>query len=531
MPGFKDWELPQRYREFIFGRWAAVASLVVLWTFNFLWYSGFTFKTLMGDDLWRWLTFSDPQVLRRIIVPPGDKYRPLLDLFQYPLFKVFSANYQSWLFFNTLLNCVVIAALFLLVRRLAKGDSLVAFAAAFVYITSRFAFYSVLQVWGEMESLGLLLMLLMLHAALSYVERPRLGPGLWISALYFVTIFTDERYIVLLPFILLLFWLAEKPEGTSKWALMGLGALPLVLNVFVKKVVFNLHYLSGVEGRPITFSPMQIVQFTKDALLNVLWVSVGDSSQLGVSAQNVALGRTFVIFTIIAIVVGTIAVAWVRTIGHEDADERKREVRGAILWGVLFASLLISSAVTFRQELRWFTAAFVVLMVYFFYLYSKLHTGWTVKYGLLALLLVLVFSTDVYYRSFLHDIYYFYSQQMADSALAQTYGTYGPSIEDYSIYLDKQAGLDWILADGNFLAPYVGTNYNKVHWMDNRDDANWAGMDRSKVLFYRLDWPNRKLVNVTDELLASHPATGVPAPVTPAVAPIPTQSQLATSAK
>lgn len=507
MSAWSDRELPERYRKLVTGRTAAIVSLLVLIVVNFRWYSGFTFKNLMGDDLWRWLTFTDPHVLGRIVAPTGDKYRPLLDLFQYPLFKLFSANWQAWLLFNTAFNCVIIVTLFLLVRRVTKGDSLIAFGATLVYITSRFAYYSVLQVWGNMEALGLLFTLLILHVAVSYWRRPRAGLGLAIAGLYFIVIFTDERYVVLLPFILLLFLLAEKPERISKWALMGIAVLPLALNIFLKKVVWRLQYLVGPGGAPIVWTPMQTLQFTKNALANMFWVSAGDPGQLGVTAAQVTVGRNFEFFSIAAIMIFS-AIFAIIAITREDAEQRRAELKIAALWAVLFGSLLVSSAVAYHQEPRWFTSTFVVLMVYFSYLYAKVHFPWLVKYGVFVALVALIVSADLCYRAYLPNVYFYYSQQMADSAVQATYGTYGRAITDYSLYIDQNGGLDWVLADGSFLAPYVGDDYHKkVHMVGSFNDVPWSTIDRSRALFFRLDWPSRTVLNITQQELASHPST------------------------
>lgn len=505
-------EQPDRYSRFVTSKVTAAVSLLVLFAVDFWWYSGIPFKTLMGDDMWRWLTFSDPAVLTRIIAPTGDKYRPLVDLFQYPLFKLFSADYQAWLHFNIVFNLLIIATLFLLVRRVTKGDSLFAFAASLLYITTRFAYYSVLQVWGNMEALALLFTLLIVHIAISYYQKPRGSLGAWIIVLYFAAIFTAERYVVLLPFIMLLFFLAERPQRVSKWVLIGIAVLPLAFNIVLKKFVWHLTYLVGPNGEPIVWSPLQVLQFLKNAFANLGWISAGEPSQVMITAAQVPLARTAVIFATLALVIGVVIAAVVHIV-REDSETHARELKIAALWATLFLSLVLSSAIAFHQEIRWFATSFVILFVYFFYLFAKVRWNAFIKYGIVALLLVLAVSTDLYFRSQLPRLYFYYSQQMADSALDATYGRYGKDLTRYTIYFDQSDALGWVLADGNFLAPYVGESYqHKVHLVSSFDAVPWAQIDRADTRFLRLDWDKRTISDVTAETLASHPATAAPGP-------------------
>jgi hypothetical protein len=174
-----------RYRALVTGRVSAVLSLLALFAVNFLWFSTFSFRTIMGDDLGAWSFFTGhPSFSELFLNGSGGKYRPVTNLVQYVLFQAFSGDYRSWVTFNIILNCVVAAVLFLLIRRLAKGDNVIALLGGLLYVTSRFSYYNILQLNGVMEALSLLFLVLIMYVTVRFYEDSRLWPGFALAGLY-----------------------------------------------------------------------------------------------------------------------------------------------------------------------------------------------------------------------------------------------------------------------------------------------------------------------------------------------------------
>ena len=51
------------------------------------------------------------------------------------------------------------------------------------------------------------------------------------------------------------------------------------------------------------------------------------------------------------------------------------------------------------------------------------------------------------------------------------------------------------------LSPYLGSGYRKIEWVDSFESFNAATVDPSRSVFLRLDWPQRRLVDVTGQVL------------------------------
>ena len=145
--------------------------------------------------------------------------------------------------------------------RVARRDLLIAFAAALLFITSRFSYYNVFQVMGTMEALGMLLLVLILYASVTYVRRHARWPGFVLVGLFLLISLTHERYLALFPFLVLLVIL----KGRSSWRVrafeLALLCVPPVLNVVLKRFVFATSVMMGTGGQELGFDPAGILKF------------------------------------------------------------------------------------------------------------------------------------------------------------------------------------------------------------------------------------------------------------------------------
>ncbi|QGQ98470.1 hypothetical protein EHS13_28110 [Paenibacillus psychroresistens] len=72
--------------------------LISLFIINFMWFfkMGSHFHVLMGDDLAAWNSFEQGTsfLSKALLNTDGQKYRPVWNLIQYVLFKLFNSKYQ-----------------------------------------------------------------------------------------------------------------------------------------------------------------------------------------------------------------------------------------------------------------------------------------------------------------------------------------------------------------------------------------------------------------------------------------------------
>lgn len=160
-------------------RVALLAGVACVIAVALLWYGTFPRVILMGDDallvysvLHGQYALDLPHVFGLVI---AQKYRPVFHLILgliVPVFRTNFAAYEALNLFVELLNAAVLAGI---VYVLGRRNVLLAFAAAIAFVVCRFGYYNVIQLFGLMEGLGVLFMLLtVFDAARSYGESARI---------------------------------------------------------------------------------------------------------------------------------------------------------------------------------------------------------------------------------------------------------------------------------------------------------------------------------------------------------------------
>jgi hypothetical protein len=231
------------------------------------------------------------------------------------------------------------------------------------------------------------------------------------------------------------------------------------------------------------------------------WVNAGPDYLSGIAFWRMgAMWQALVLIIFVALLA---IVIWMlaRNLRIKDPVVRRRELRGFVLWSVLFVSLLLAASITIRQEYRWLYAPFVVMLAYFCYQYARLPMRAVLRYGALAVICILAVSADGYYKVNESNVFFMSAEAAADSAYDATMGAYGQGMRDHTMYVENTRDIHWIFGEDLFLSPYLGTDYRKIVWVDSFAQIDPATIDRAKSLFFRMDWSQNRLVDVTHEVL------------------------------
>jgi hypothetical protein len=416
-----------------------------------------------------------------------DKYRPVTNLVQYVLFQAFSSDYRSWVAFNTVLNFVIVAVLFLLIRKLTGGDSIIALFGGLLYVTSRFSYYNILQINGVMEALCLLFLVLIMYATVKFYMDSSRWAGLALPGLYLLITLTHERYLALLPFLLLVPLLRESLSRRSKAGLMALMCAPFVLNVVLKQFVLGSRLLMGTENQAIAFHPSQVAGFVAAGLKNMVWVNTGPDSLSGIPFWRMDATWQALIVVICMVLLAIVIWMTARALRTRNHAQGGRELRGFVLWSVLFLSLLLAASITIRQEFRWLYAPFVVLIAYFCYQYARLPMRAALRYGVLMILCILAVSVDGYYKANERGVFFMGWQAGADAAYDLTMGKYGQGMRDRTLYVESASGLAGTFGGGLLLDPYLGRDYHGIVWVDSIARIDPATIDQRTAVFMWVD--------------------------------------------
>lgn len=171
--------------------------------FGFFINRGVELKGLYMDDLYLWSCYGE-QSFREFVFPMGGtRFRFVFYLAAW-LELFFLGNHVTWMVpFNIVLNSIIAWSLYRIFVKVSSGRKFVSLALAAAYLLSRMSYYQIGQFYGLMESLGLWAAVGLLYGVYVYVNEKRASAYFWANGLYFLASFIHERYMVLLPVLLL----------------------------------------------------------------------------------------------------------------------------------------------------------------------------------------------------------------------------------------------------------------------------------------------------------------------------------------
>lgn len=495
----KTIELQKYLDGIVYSSKVSPVFITALFILNIMWFYDIRFHTMMGDDLYCWFRMGNKTSFWEAFTDASaNKYRPVLDVIHFILFKLFSYNYQLFFYFNILLNYVVIFALYKLVQKISNQNNVIAFVIAIIYLTSRFSYYNILQLYGIMEAVCLFLLLLIINFSVDFMRTGKLNSACYFLGINLIIVFTHERYIALIPFLVLILLFNDSIKGMQKKILLLSVFIPLLLNFLLKKLVFHSRFLEGTLYVPLEFNPLSIVKFLLAGFLTIIGINAGPTFMNGISFKDVNTLTNMVIGTIISLFI-FITVLIVFRCRKLDLSKRKKELKIAFLWGVLFFSLLLAASIAIIQEIRWLYAPFLVFLSYFSYQFSRISLHPIAKYAVLSLLCFFVVRNDMYYKTFLPNVFFITARKIADSVYDETIKKYGTVIKNYTVYIEKNQELDWPLLGSLFFAPYLGDTSFTVNYVDDVRKIRLNKKDMGNVLIFKLDG-RRKLKNITEEV-------------------------------
>ena len=160
-------------------------------------------KGLYMDDLYLWSCYGNQSFTEYVFPMGSSRFRFLFYLASW-LELFFIGGHVEWMVpFNIILNTGIAYSIYRMAVSFSDGRRIISFAVGILYLSSRMAYYQIGQFYGLMESLALWAALGILWFLYRYVNEKKTGAFLMANLLYFVVSFIHERYMALLPLLLL----------------------------------------------------------------------------------------------------------------------------------------------------------------------------------------------------------------------------------------------------------------------------------------------------------------------------------------
>lgn len=466
--------------------WIAFAAVAVL---NVVWFSSFSGRSLMGDDLQLLLESRSggyaSSLVGALTQTAVDKYRPVLTVVLALLTDGLGADFSAYRRVNLSVQVLNVGLVGLLAWRLSSGSWLVTASAMVMVTVSRFNTYFVLQVFGLMEGMALaflLGMLLSVHIAWQSRSRRPLAAAL---ACYFLTVFTHERFIVVGGFLVVAILVMPVAFRSLLRRISVAAAAPAIAlsNIAVKAWVLDTHYFTGVGGERVGFTPGETGTFMMRGLMNLLGFNTGPGYLSGRNMHSLGgLGLGLGLALTLPILILVLALAARDWPGIRQASWPL--LRKYLLAASLFVPLLLSASITFRQEYRWLYAPFVVLVLGVSWMLGHVPRPGPVR--ALAALGVLAASVTVdgYYRRHVENTYFFSGLRTVDAVRARVLDSHPGELDTTTVFIITNGDPvveNFYLHGGDFFEVYAPPADADIRLVPSLEAARLAQTERPKV--------------------------------------------------
>lgn len=354
-----------------------LAFVVAVPIIVFLYFLKWKTYVIYGDDLHSYINHERFNTLWQKLNMPVfySKYRPVHGLVSHTLIEIFHKHTGGYFLFNISIQTLNAFLFAMLVNLFLKSPFLSLLLGLLIGL-SRFAFFNVTQLLngGALEGLAMTFFLLMLF----FVTRVLLQQDrtasqkqrdmIWVLVFANLGLYTHERYIMLIPFVLLLILLHPGMRFFSvkqKAVFSLIGIASVFLNVAIKKYVFSLSFMSGTGGRPIDLSFSSMFGFLTEGVLSIFQVNYGPEYLIGIKFTALPVFDKILVFLLLASFI-TILFKYLKKVYKAFLLKQKEEIAFFTIFlslGVLFFLFLAPAIITIRLEQRWLQASFSIFIL------------------------------------------------------------------------------------------------------------------------------------------------------------------------
>ena len=487
----------------------------------YLYYYWLRTQTIYGDDLFVYNYYGEPDISKHF--DNGStllKFRPVNVAAIKAILALFNKDIYQYYIFNVLMQAINVV-LFVRICNLYLRSIYLSCLASLVLAVSRFNYFNISQLYngGALETLAMTFFLCslfcMLKSQIVAADRPKQAFTLLLSGLAFanLSLYTHERYIVILPFIMLCVLLpALRVVGVNRRLLVAaIAILSMGANYAIKKYIFHLDFFTGTGNTHIAFSFHDSIFYLKDALLSILLINSGPEHLVG--TPFLSLWGIIKVFAIIPLtcIVAIFTAYFITSLRHRNRGSDVARSQNVLLLqlSALFLLCLIPAIVTIRLEQRWLQASLSVFMLMTVIAINAIpfKNNWK-KALCLSIFVFLFLAVDAnYLATGVRDIYLYGAQNKARLfKQAIINGVIKPNTSKIYVFEkhkneNDENELGWILAKGYFFC-YYGQNMKNIAFVDSSDQQNKNNRtisnisDKEQVIYVE-----EKVIDITKKYL------------------------------
>ena len=234
---------------------------------------GIQIKGLYMDDLYFWSCYGEQSFVEYVFPMGSTRFRFLYYLAAWLEMAVVRNHVALFVPINILLNAALSWYLYSIGWRLSRAKAIGFFTGA-MFLASRMAYYQIGQVLGLMETMALWMAVSILWNLYRYINEENRENGFYFaSLLYFGVCFVHERYMALLP-LLILALIIKKCKKISLWfsTVLSFGLVQLIRAFTIGSVL-----PAGTGGTQVadTLNIQQAIKFAFSQAAYVFGINAG----------------------------------------------------------------------------------------------------------------------------------------------------------------------------------------------------------------------------------------------------------------
>ena len=323
--------------------------------------SFFNQKSFYGDDLTEYLSFKELNFFEYIF-SSKTRFRPITNLFIYFEYLICGRNTNAVYVYNIIMFAITATFFGYMIKSLSKSF-FITIITTILFVISRFSWYNITQVIGQMENVSLIILFLIFIFLNKYLQE-RKDKYFYISLiLYQIILLCHERYFVLIA-PLILFYLIKASDNSRKAFFSLCILMVFTLYTFFKTTVLHMNFAADTGGNNnVSIEIKDLIINSFNSFLNVLGIPLSKDYLVGTTFdmmeiwdQNITLIVTILFsFTFILSIMFIIY----------DLQNKKLNDAFDISFFIILAmgALIASVSASHRIEMRFLFSSYSLLLL------------------------------------------------------------------------------------------------------------------------------------------------------------------------
>lgn len=404
------------------------------------------------DDLAYWELYSQMSPIEFICNTWANKFRPVYNLLIWLVYTMVGIHYDYIYIINIVVNIGIAIVIFIICRNISHRQFF-SLCSALAYSCSVLAYYQITQVFGLMESLGLLLSVLFVYSLFIFIEKKQFKFFRRALIYYFTVSFIHERYITYIFVLLIVLCIADCKE---KRKIGIIGTLGVFVFIFaLRSLALHSIGLTGTGGTNITdtLSISTLFKFVCHSIGYMFGINFGHPAMSLFSFTAGWNDYRIIDWILVILPILCVVILFILFLLSQKGSKFRTNdnLKIMLLFLACIGINLCSASVTIRVELRWIYTPFSIMLMALSFLATHTRFRQGVYIGICMLFCIIVFHTG--HRQYFNRLYYWPLLCFGEDLYEKTVVNYGSDIKDMNIVLIMDAN-DFAFVDDEYLLTY-----------------------------------------------------------------------------